>query len=63
MKNIYTSAYKYLFKDPKFKKFLSDSLRFAQWKGKQSSLKKLKDGRYKKEIVVSLDDSEYTTIV
>lgn len=60
MKNKSTFAYTCLTKDPKFKQFISDSLRLAQWQNKQS---KLKNKFPKKEIVVSLDSSEYITIV
>lgn len=61
----YTSDYRQLVNNPRFKQIISDRLRLAQWKNRQSQLKM--DSRDKinipRKIVVSTGDSDYKTII
>ena len=61
----YTSAYKQLVNNPRFKQFISDRLRFAQWKSRQSQIKMNSRDKINipRKIVVSMGESDYKTII
>lgn len=61
-----TFAYTSLVKDKRFTRFLSDSLRLAQWKSRQAKLYPSSGSapakRYNQSVVVSLGNSDFVTI-
>lgn len=66
MSSRYTLAYRKLVNDPRFKQFISDRLRFAQWKSRQSQIKinsRDKNINIPRKIVVSTGESDYKTII
>lgn len=65
MSSRYTLAYRKLVNDPRFKQFISDRLRFAQWKSRQSQIKMNSRDKINipRKIVVSTGESDYKTII
>ena len=66
MESNHTSAYKQLVNDPKFKQFISNKLKFARWKNKQSRLKLNSQDKiniHRSKIVISTGNSDYVTII
>lgn len=65
MESKHTSAYKQLVNDPKFKQFISNKLKFARWKNKQSRFNILTQNKHvpRSKLVISTGNSNFITII